>query len=44
VEHLVYNPTEQVYDIDIFAKEKPREDLSKAAESQASHLRLRGIV
>jgi type III restriction enzyme len=30
VEHLVYNPTEQVYDIDIFAKEKPREDFSKA--------------
>lgn len=32
VEHLVYNPTEQVYNIDIFAKEKPREDFSKAVK------------
>ena len=30
VEHLAYSPADDAYDIDIFTKEKPKEDFSKA--------------
>jgi type III restriction enzyme len=30
VEHLAYSPVDDVYDVDIFTREKPKEDFSKA--------------
>ena len=30
VEHLAYSPVDETYDIDIFTREKPKEDFSKA--------------
>lgn len=34
VEHLAYNPVEDTYSSDIFTKEKPKEDFSKAYEAK----------
>ena len=34
VEHLAYNPVDDTYSSDIFTKEKPKEDFSKAYEAK----------
>ncbi len=33
VEHLAYNPVEDTHDIDIFTREKPKEDFSRAVKA-----------
>jgi type III restriction enzyme len=33
VEHLAYSPVDDAYDIDIFTREKPKEDFSKAVKA-----------